>query len=106
METVVKPFKEVEIGDLGEDYGRNRGIVVRKGIGWKGKEELEKWDTSGYLSELFATPELFGIGRRQLNTLALVVVDIEELEKVVYIYGEGGFIVKEDLYLRNLKKIL
>lgn len=106
MRMVIKSFKEVRVGEWGEDYSGERRRVLGKGTGRKGWEELKKWDSLGAMDDFVSNLELYGYTEEDLKNQEMVAVRDEDGDTFVYNYGEDGFCVMEIVYEKNLRKVM
>jgi hypothetical protein len=76
----IKPFREVMVGDMGEDYAGEKGTIIAKG----NYESLQRHDSTGACEDL---------EEDQRNELVAIVDEFGD--ELVYVYGSDGFSVEE-----------
>ena len=97
-ESKFKEHKNVRIGDKGEDYLDEEGIVLDKGIGIKALQTAEqKYHIEGYdSSEVKSDWKTFVNKKSELDTFEWVIVEMtSDGSKLFYVYDDSGFLVRK-----------
>jgi len=88
MKTSLKPFAEVEIGDIATTPEGEEGEVLAIGYG-KDFALIAEYDESGAVMDMKMDPSQYGMSRQDFNELELIAIRFED-EDAVFTYDYDG----------------